>query len=167
MNKEALYSDGTGNYINPAEPQADEILTIRFRTAKNDADEVWLVTEKSRYLMHKEVSRGLFDYYTVNYQLGKDHFRYCFEIKSGSEHTYYQQCGPSEKVIDDYYFMIAPGFSTPEWAKGAVMYQIYVDRFCNGTPDNDVETGEYMYLGDKSIRVKDLSLIHISEPTRP
>ena len=155
MNKEALYSDGTGNYINPAEPQADEILTIRFRTAKNDADEVWLVTEKSQYPMHKEVSRGLFDYYTINYQLGKERFRYCFEIKSGAEHIYYHQCGPSDKIIDDYYFMVAPGFSTPEWAKGAVMYQIYVDRFCNGTPDNDVETGEYMYLGDKSVRVTD------------
>ena len=30
-----------------------------------------------------------------------------------------------------------------KWAKGAVMYQIYVDRFLNGDPTNDVVTGEY------------------------
>ena len=41
----------------------------------------------------------------------------------------------------------------PEWLKGAVMYQIYVDRFCNGDPSNDVETGEYFYIGDTSVKV--------------
>ena len=32
----------------------------------------------------------------------------------------------------------------PEWSKGALMYQIYVDRFCNGDPTNDTETNEYI-----------------------
>lgn len=155
MNKEALYSDGTGNYVHPAEPRADEIFTIRFRTARDDADEVWLVTKNARYPMHKESSHGLFDYYAVSYQLGKEQFRYCFGVKSGDEHIYYNQCGPADQLIENYYFMTTPGFYTPAWAKGAVMYQIYVDRFRNGTPDNDVETGEYMYLGDKSVRVTD------------
>lgn len=31
------------------------------------------------------------------------------------------------------------------------MYQIYVDRFYNGDPSNDVETGEYSYIGDISV----------------
>ena len=29
------------------------------------------------------------------------------------------------------------------------MYQIYVDRFCNGDPTNDVQTNEYQYIGAK------------------
>ena len=33
----------------------------------------------------------------------------------------------------------------PEWAKGAVVYQIFPDRFCNGDRENDVRTGEYRY----------------------
>ena len=33
----------------------------------------------------------------------------------------------------------------PEWAKGAVVYQIFPDRFCNGDRENDVKTGEYVY----------------------
>ena len=44
-------------------------------------------------------------------------------------------------------FEIYPGFDTPGWAKGAVMYQIYVDRFLNGDPTYDVVTGEYDYIG--------------------
>ena len=35
------------------------------------------------------------------------------------------------------------------------MYQIYVDRFYNGDPTNDVLTGEYHYIGDKSKKVDD------------
>lgn len=155
MNKEALYSDGTAGYVNPAEPEADGMVSIRFRTAKDDVERVWLVTETGSYPMHKEESRGLFDYYIVSYQLGQKHLRYCFEIKKAGARVYYNRCGVSDKLIEDYYFMIAPGFSTPDWAKGAVMYQIYMDRFCNGDPGNDVETGEYMYLGDKSVKVTD------------
>ena len=52
-------------------------------------------------------------------------------------------------------FKITPGFHTPEWAKGAVMYQIFVDRFCNGDKSNDVETCEYVYIGRPVQRVED------------
>ena len=35
------------------------------------------------------------------------------------------------------------------------MYQIFTDRFCNGDPDNDVESMEYVYIGKPVYRVKD------------
>lgn len=57
--------------------------------------------------------------------------------------------------MEYYNFRIMPGFSTPAWAKGAVMYQIFVDRFCNGDPSNDVEDGEYVYIGEPVCKVKD------------
>ena len=44
------------------------------------------------------------------------------------------------------HFRITPGFTTPNWAKGAVMYQIFTDRFCNGDPSNDVLEREYSYI---------------------
>ena len=49
----------------------------------------------------------------------------------------------------------APEFSAPEGAKGAVMYQIFTDRFCNGDPGNDVVTGEYIYNGGPVFHVDD------------
>lgn len=30
-----------------------------------------------------------------------------------------------------------PAFATPDWAKGAVVYQVFPDRFANGDPSND------------------------------
>lgn len=56
-----------------------------------------------------------------------------------------------------YAFRITPGFHTPEWAKGAVMYQIFVDRFCNGDQSNDVTECEYVYIGRPVHQVTDWS----------
>lgn len=41
---------------------------------------------------------------------------------------------------------------TPEWAEGAIFYQIFPDRFCNGDRENDVKTGEYTYTPGGSVR---------------
>lgn len=155
MNKHALFCDGSAGYVIPAEPKAEEKITLRFRTAKDDVDFVRVLTEANGYVMRKAYTKGKFDYYELEWQLGEEPFRYCFEVHGADEICYYNRCGVSEEIIDWYSFVIVPGFSTPDWAKGAVMYQIFVDRFYNGDPSNDVEDGEYMYIGEPCSRVKD------------
>ena len=155
MNKKALFCDGTSQYVNPSEPERNEEVVFRFRTAKDDAEHVCLVHEKIRYEMEKAQTGEVFDYYEIKRQLGEEPFRYYFEIQSGSEVCYYNRCGVSERVVSDYDYVVCPGFRTPKWAKGAVMYQIFTDRFCNGDPDNDVEDREYYYIGDYSRKVTD------------
>ena len=155
MNKKALFCDGTSQYVNPSEPERNEEVTFRFRTAKDDAEHVCLVHGQIRYEMEKAQTGEVFDYYEIKRQLGEEPFQYYFEIRSGSEVCYYNRCGVSERVVPDYDYVVCPGFCTPKWAKGAVMYQIFTDRFCNGDPDNDVEDREYYYIGDYSRKVTD------------
>ena len=153
MNKAALFCDGTEGYVYPPEPKENELVTFRFRTAKDDVDRVGLVTSADTYVMEKECTQGEFDYYTFETRLGEEPFRYCFEVQSGTEKYYYGRCGISREILEYYNFVVVPGFSTPDWAKGAVMYQIFTDRFYNGDKSNDVETNEYYYIGDYSQRV--------------
>lgn len=153
MNKAALFCDGTEGYVYPPEPKENELVTFRFRTAKDDVDRVGLVTSADTYVMEKECTQGEFDYYTFETRLGVEPFRYCFEVQSGTEKYYYGRCGISREILEYYNFVVVPGFSTPDWAKGAVMYQIFTDRFYNGDKSNDVETNEYYYIGDYSRRV--------------
>lgn len=153
MNKTALFCDGTEGYVYPPEPKESELVTFRFRTAKDDVDRVGLVTSADTYVMEKECTQGEFDYYTFETRLGEEPFRYCFEVQSGTEKYYYGRCGISREILEYYNFVVVPGFSTPDWAKGAVMYQIFTDRFFNGDKSNDVETNEYYYIGDYSQRV--------------
>ena len=159
MNREALFCDGTQDYVIPAEPKENEKIKIRFRTAHNDVEEVHILTGNSSYPMWKIVSEGEFDFYEIEWQLSDVPFSYLFEVKSGDQICYFSRCGVSDQREDFYAFMIVPGFSTPEWAKGAVMYQIFVDRFCNGDPTNDVEDGEYIYIGAPSVKIKDWSKV--------
>lgn len=155
MNKNALFCDGTSDYIIPAEPGIHEKVRLRFRTARDDAQEVCLISGGEALQMQKISSGEVFDYYETKVQLTDTMFVYYFRIKSESEELCYHRCGVSEHPVEYYNFRIMPGFSTPAWAKGAVMYQIFVDRFCNGDPSNDVEDGEYVYIGEPVCKVKD------------
>lgn len=157
MNREALFCDGTGDYVIPAEPEINEKVVLRFRTAHNDVDEVKLHAGEQIYTLWKMQTTGEFDFYEIEYQLGTEPFRYYFEIKKGTEICYFSRYGVTYRAEEYYSFIIQPGFSTPEWAKGAVMYQIFVDRFYNGDPTNDVEDDEYIYIGAPCKKIKDWS----------
>lgn len=148
LNRRALFSDTTEEYVIPAEPAPYEEITIRFRTAKNNIDRVFLICRGERLLMLKETSNEVFDFYTVQIQLDNEKISYYFEINVGKIVGYFDMRGLNQEVNEYYDFVVIPGFKTPSWAKGAVMYQIYVDRFYNGDKTNDVETNEYCYIGE-------------------
>ena len=155
LNKEALFSDQSKYYQSPFEPHHGDRVTVTLRTAKDNVDEVYFISGSSRNLMKKTDSRGLFDYYTYRTAPLMSTVRYYFEIDKGDEKCFYNTLGVTTDLQSVYSFKLIPGFSTPEWAKGAVMYQIYTDRFCNGDPTNDVEDREYAYLNKQVRQVKD------------
>lgn len=155
LRKRALFSDGTEDYRSPSEPKPFDNVTIRFRTAKNNVDAVWMCSDHQRCHMRKTESDDVFDYYSTEISLTEETVHYYFEIVTGMLRCYFDRYGVSPEVRPQYSFCIVPGFSTPQWAKGAVMYQILVDRFYNGDPSNDVLTDEYFYIRGNSTRVTD------------
>ncbi len=155
FNKRAVFSDETENYRSPVEPEPGDAVSIRIRTKKNNVDFVYLVSPDGRKQMNLIESRDGFDYYGIILRVGTKAIHYYFEIISGKIRCYYNKSGVTREIDEHYSFGIVPGFKTPDWAKGAVMYQIFVDRFCNGDPSNDVVTGEYCYIDEKVKRVED------------
>lgn len=155
FNKRAVFSDETENYRSPVEPEPGDAVTIRIRTKKNNVDFVYLIGSDGKKQMNLIESRDGFDYYGITLRVGTKTIHYYFEIISGKIRCYYNKSGVTREVDEHYSFGIVPGFKTPDWVKGAVMYQIFVDRFCNGDPSNDVVTGEYSYIDEKVKRVED------------
>lgn len=155
FNPQALFSDGTAFYRNPPEPEPDERVRIRFRSARENLDEVVLVVDGERMPMTKVFNDRLFDYYESYIQLERKQIFYYFEIHCGQMIYYYNNVGLCDNAEEYYNFTITPGFHTPDWAKGAVFYQIFVDRFCNGDRSNDVEDDEYLYIGEGTRKVTD------------
>lgn len=155
LNRRALFSDETENYRMPVEPERNEEVTIKFRTYRYNVDKVVLVTNTNMYVMKRAFSDVVFDYYEVKFQVGTEKIDYYFEVTAGKTVVYYNKMGVCKDLNPSYNFTIVPGFKTPDWAKGAVMYQIYTDRFCNGDKKNDVVDREYAYIGEGVEQVKD------------
>lgn len=148
FNPQALFSDGTAFYRNPSEPDCFEEVHLRFRTGRENVDEVILVFDEQRYTMQKVANDKMFDYYEYTVKLGDSRVEYYFEVHSGHMVCYFNSVGVCSSVENYYNFSITPSFQTPDWAKGAIIYQIFVDRFYNGDRSNDVETDECFYIGE-------------------
>lgn len=155
FNRKALFSDTTEDYLSPCEPNPYSQVTIRFRSALNNVDRVFMINGSNRHLMMKESHDEYFEYFACDTEVEAEEFSYYFEVQVGKITCLYDTRGPVQETMPEYAFRIIPGFKTPKWAKGAVMYQIYVDRFYNGDPSNDVLTSEYEYIGDKTVKVED------------
>ncbi|NLJ89063.1 MAG: alpha-glycosidase [Epulopiscium sp.] len=155
INVDAVFSDETPNFREPAEPKSNEEITVKIRTAKNNCDEVFLVYEDKKIKMEKFMQSEIFDYYKGLIPPVSHTISYYFELKKNEITYYYNKRGLLLHREDFFDFKIIPDFSTPAWAKGAVIYQIFVDRFYNGDPSNDVLDNEYIYAGKPSQQVKD------------
>lgn len=155
FNYKAVYADMTEDYVSPMEPRKNSEVTLRFRTGRSNVDEVFISARGAMIKMEKSASEGNFDYYEGQISIGEQAFFYHFEIHSGNMKVSYGRSGLEDSAVCMDEFRLIPDLRTPEWSRGAVMYQIFTDRFCNGDPSNDVLDHEYYYLGGYSERVTD------------
>jgi alpha-glucosidase len=72
---------------------------------------------------------------------------YRFHIMDGTASAWYNGYGPSSAEPSAGDFFVIPGYTTPDWAKNTVLYQVFPDRFANGVTSNDVTTNLYTYDG--------------------
>lgn len=155
LNRKALYSDTTESFCSPQNVSAGETLTVRFRTEANNVDKVYVVTRSGRTLMKKCATYNFFDYYEGQFVMTDKPFHYYFEVWNNAIKEYYCKIGVTGYIEERYSFQVIPDFYVPTWAKGAVMYQIFVDRFYNGDPTNDVEDREYIYIKEGTKKITD------------
>lgn len=155
LDVKAIFSDETENFRTPSEPSKYDCVTIRIRTAKNNADNVYLIYDDKKIKMELCDTKGDFDYFKTVIGPESEAKTYYFEIEKNGLSIYYTKLGVTDDLNKEWHFKILRDFKTPDWAKGAVMYQIYVDRFYNGDKTNDVKTNEYIYLGKPTNFISD------------
>ncbi len=147
LNVEAIFSDETENFVVPSEPAIGDDVFVKIRVLKDNIDEVYLVNNDNLFKMELCETTGKFDYYKYTVKNIQEKIEYQFKILKNNVDYYFSKFGVSSNVNKDFDFRIIPNFKTPDWSKGAIMYQIYIDRFYNGDKTNDVVTNEYAYLG--------------------
>ncbi len=153
---ESVFSDETVYFRNPVEPKCTDFVEICLQVAKNTAKDVYVCTEEKQFLMYKKEQLEALDRYAVLLPPTAKTIRYFFVLVHEDRKYYYGKNGLTNDMPHmEQQFCIVRDFQTPDWAKGSVMYQIYVDRFYNGDLQNDVRTGEYCYLKHDVVGQKD------------
>ena len=150
FNKSAVFSDETEQFVSPINANAGDAVKFSIRVAREQKLSVVLMMDEvghESYEMEKTSSDNLFDYYTAEVVLKKLPIRYYYKIEFLSDTFYYNKQGIRANLAPHYNFRFVPGLSIPDWARGAIMYQIFPDRFFNGDKINDVVRHEYAYLG--------------------
>lgn len=142
--KEALFHDGSSQFCKYNEKS--DTYTFILRTTIGAVNQAFMAIDGYEMKMSHVDTKGRFDYYAINLAIGTKMIKYHFRTV-GQYRLYYNVFGASEHFSEEWEFEFTPGFKTPDWAKGAVMYQIMVDRFNNGDKSNDVMTNEYAYIG--------------------
>ena len=155
INRKALFSDETIQFKTPYEPKTGDTVTLTLRTLKNDVLRAYAVVNGVKHAMNKAFARTYFDYWQVTFSCPQKEVRYYYTVHDDDDSLCYNRLGCVENHQAEYSFSFMPDSSVPEWARGAVYYQIFPDRFCNGDASNDVEDNEYFYTGGHSHRVTD------------
>jgi len=148
-------------------------VSLRFRTYHGDASGVWarVYRVNGGYAQDVPMERAAqdascyddalvgdtCDFWQVTLPNGEpDNLWYRFSIHDGDATAYYADDtpaldggagAPSGTVVDQSWALTVytPDFTVPAWARTAVVYQIFPDRFRNGDPGNDPRTGDPRY----------------------
>ena len=110
LNRRAIFSDYSEDYIIPLEPNAYGIVTIRLRSIRNNLDVAMLVCNGENILMELTETTEEFDYYSASYRLSNEMIRYHFEVSSAGTKCFYDIRGVVKDPNDYYDFRIIFGF---------------------------------------------------------
>src|SRR5438445_5676850 len=152
---------------------AGTAVKIRFRTFHNDVTSVkmriWDINTQVQTIVpmtlaatdvscyQASLSSRTCDFWQATVaRSSPDLLWYRFIVSDGTSTAYYADDttaldggpgSPSSGPIDNSYALTVynPAFTTPAWARSAVIYQIFPDRFRNGNTKNDPKTGDVRY----------------------
>ena len=150
-----LFHDQGSLYDSAVEPTCSTPVTLTFRTFHNDITSgniKYYDTADNAFhwiplTFAANDATGIFDLWRGTIPASCSVKYYRFQLNDGTAMAWYNAAGPSatEPSSDDFY--VLPNFTTPDWAKNGVMYQIFPDRFYNGNTSNDIQTNQYSYFG--------------------
>ena len=146
MLREAVYHVAHGNY---AYAVSEDTLRITLRAAKGDLQSV-TVLYQDRYggsepfaaTMEVVAEDEMFSFHQADVQLDTKRFGYVFLLDDGKHQVFYTEKGffddvPPNTQFHYPYIALKDLWEPPLWSQGAVIYQIFPERFTNGDSTND------------------------------
>lgn len=147
------FHDQANDYMVPLEPDKDDDITIRLRTERynvtkaqiqytSDKGESWQTADMS---FEEHDDTGYYDFWvgTIPAQDGLFYYRFICANETGS---YYvdRTLFPDIMEMNSYSdcWAVSPGYHSPDWAKGALWYNLSPDAFYNGDVSGDTAASD-------------------------
>jgi alpha-glucosidase len=149
----SIHHDGSMVYVSPGPYTLGQTITIRLR-AGIDAplDQVFLSTcpdgEQLVTPMLPTEQDSVCRWWEVDLKLQMAKTNYRFYLVTSAGVWWYNAAGMQPYTPPDTNdFKLLAGYQAPAWVQDSVFYQIFPDRFADGDPGNNVQTGEYDCYG--------------------
>lgn len=154
-----VFHDQADLYFSPLEPSRDDNVTVRLKVRRGNVKKATLqftmdidaasVSQAKWNDIPMKFERadetGYYDYFICVIPAQKSAYYYHFYLENEKGGLYYNRAdseqpgedgaNPFETVSQDW--IVMPGFSTPDWAKGAMWYSLMPDSFYNADVLND------------------------------
>jgi cyclomaltodextrinase / maltogenic alpha-amylase / neopullulanase len=113
----------------------------------------WPAGKETVTPMRRVNSDKVFDYFRAAATMPAGETPYLFRYRDGAATRYLTSAGFAATAASDRFTFDStrfPAFTTPDWVKHGIIYQIFPDRFRNGDPTNDQDFSEWYYEGKKT-----------------
>ena len=153
-----IHHDGSEAYTSNPLPQIGDTVQLSLR-APHDApiNKVYIRAmmdgEFFFWEMHKTADSAPSQMWTGDLPIQQYRTDYRFRLLTDDGSFYYSAAGTKIADTPDFdSFAIIADYNAPLWVRDQVFYQIFPERFRNGDPDNDVQTGEYERMGHQTVK---------------
>lgn len=158
--KKSIHSEVNNIFVSDKTPNLNDNISIKICFLETD-DILKVVLraiingEETHIPMEYDYTENKLSYYKANLNINQDKINYHFIIKHKEYgYLYYNRKNVYSYIpTEDNDFVIIANYDNPEWVPSSVFYQIFPDRFNNGNPLTDVETGEYEFDGKKTTKM--------------
>lgn len=137
---EALRHDAAKHDYFAPYTRSDAMVTLRTLAGDVEAVSLHTMGQAEPVPMFKFDSRLGFDYWRASLASSGENPKYLFELKDGDANNWFD-AHALHNSKSEANSPFTPGmtmrFQTPDWAKKVVWYQIFPERFRNGSADND------------------------------
>lgn len=114
-------------------------IRLRLTLRPNDVKEAWVSVAGRKHPLRKLASDSLLEIREAEIPLQQGSVSYTFEVKDGSKTLVLGADGVGSRKSFTKNPSSLKGSEVPSWTAGTVLYQIFADRFANGSKSNDPE----------------------------
>ena len=153
-----IHHDSSEVYLSDIAPRIGDVAAVSIRVPAEAAISAPYLRSRPdgewrRIRMAKSKRDGFYDIWSAELPITMHHNNYCFHFFTESGSFYFNQAGLSPVDSPDWFnFTLLGDYDPPAWAREQVFYQVFPERFANGEPSNDRQTGEPTLVGKPALK---------------